>query len=85
MWDLVDVIDEHDALTPEFLDDKAVVHDLVVAVDRRLEHAHHPRERLDGHLHTRAEAARLREENELDVARLWFARLLSGRCHSRPG
>ena len=83
--DLVDVVHEHDALTAEFLDDEAVVDDLVVAVDGRLEHAHHPRQSLDGHLHARAEAARLCEQDELDVAGLVFGELISSRGHSRPG
>ena len=82
--DLVDIVDEHDALAPEFLDDQAVVHDLVVAVDGRLEDADHPRERLDGHLNPGTEASRLREQDELDVAGL-PERLLSSRRHGRPG
>jgi len=47
-------------LAPEFLDDEPVVNNLVVAVDGRLEDAHHPRERLDGHLDPGTEASRLR-------------------------
>ena len=83
--DLVDVVDEHDALAPELLDDQAVVDDLVVAVDGRLEDADHPCERLDGHLDAGTEASRLREQDEVDAAGLRLARLLSSRCHGRPG
>jgi hypothetical protein len=80
-----DIVYEHDALAPELLYHQAVVHDLVVAVDRRLEDAHHPRERLDSHLDPGAEASRLGEQDELDVAGLRLDELLSSRCHGRPG
>ena len=56
---LGDVVDEDHAECGEALHHHAVVDDLVVAVDRRLEDAHHPGERLDRHLHSGAEASRL--------------------------
>ena len=49
------VVDEHHAQVLEALDHPLVVHDLVVAVDGRLEGPHHPRQRLDGHLDAGAE------------------------------
>ena len=61
--DVVHVVDEDDPPGPELLDDVQVVDDLVVAVDGRLEDAHHPRERLDGHLHAGAEAPRSGQED----------------------
>ena len=63
---VVDVVDEDHALVAEPVDDELVVHDLVVAVDGRVEDAHHPRERLDGHLHAGAEAPWGREQHFLD-------------------
>ena len=83
--DLVDVVDEDDALTAELLDDEAVVDDLVVAVDGRLEDPNHPRQGLDGHLHAGAEAPRLGEQDAVDPARRSFERLISSRHHNRPG
>ena len=65
----VDVVDEDHALAAELLDDEAVVDDLVVAVDGRLEDADHPGERLDRHLDAGAEAPRLGEQDVLDPAR----------------
>ena len=50
-----DVVDEHDALLLEPVDDDLVVDDLVVAVDGRFEGAHHPCQCLDRHLDTGAE------------------------------
>jgi len=64
---LGDVIDEHDAELAESVDHDLVVDDLVVAVHRRIEAAHHPRERLDGHLHSGAEATGRSQENPIDV------------------
>ncbi len=63
--DVVDVVDEHHAELAEAVDHQPVVHDLVVAVDRRLEHPHHPREGLDRHLHAGAEPAGLGEQDLL--------------------
>ena len=63
---LRDVVDEHDAEPAEPVDHELVVDDLVVAVDGRVEDAHHPRERLDGHLHAGAEAPWGREQHFLD-------------------
>ncbi len=60
-----DVVDEDHALIAETIDDEPVVHDLVVAVHRRLESPHHPGERLDGHLDAGAESARLGEQHLL--------------------
>ena len=54
---VVDVVHEDHAQLLEALDDEPVVDDLVVAVDGRLEDAHHPRQRLDRHLDAGAEAA----------------------------
>ena len=50
----------------EALDHDPVVDDLVVAVDGRLEGPHHPGQRLDGHLHAGAEAARGSEQDLVD-------------------
>jgi hypothetical protein len=61
-----DVVDEHDAELTEAVDHQAVVDDLVVAVHRRLERPDHPRQRLDRHLHTGAEAARRSEQDLVD-------------------
>ena len=58
-----DVVDEDHALLDEPVDDDLVVDDLVVAVDGRLEGAHHPRQRLDRHLHAGAEATWLGQEH----------------------
>ena len=63
----VDVVDEHHAEVAETLDDEPVVHDLVVAVHGRLEDPHHPRQRLDRHLHAGAEAAGLGEQHLIDA------------------
>ncbi len=65
-----DVVDEDHALFAEAFDDEAVVHDLVVAVHRRFERAHHPGERLDRHLDPGAESAGFGEEHLLDRHRL---------------
>ena len=63
---VADVVDEDDALVDvNSLDDQAVVDDLVVAVDGRLEDPHHPGEGLDRHLDTGAEAPRLGEQDFL--------------------
>ena len=64
--DVGDVVDEHHALALEALDDQAVVDDLVVAVDGRLERADHPHQRLDGHLDAGAEPSRLGQEHLFD-------------------
>ena len=64
--DVGDVVDEHDALALEALDDQLVVDDLVVAVHRRLEGPDHPGERLDRHLHAGAETPRLGEQHLFD-------------------
>ena len=62
-----DVIDEHDPERLEPVDHELVVDDFVVAVDGRLEGAHHPRERLDRHLYPGAEPARRGEQHEVDL------------------
>ena len=54
--DLVDRVDEDDALLFEPAHDLLVVHDLVIAVHGRREGPHHRRQRLDRHLDTRAES-----------------------------
>ncbi len=64
-----DVVDEHHPLALEAIDDEPVVHDLVVAVDRRFEAPDHPGQRLDRHLDTGAEAPRLGEEHAIDSHR----------------
>ena len=81
--DLVDVVDEHDALAAELLDDQTVVDDLVVAVHGRLEDAHHPRQRLDRHLDAGAEATWLGEQDPFDPPRPASGRLISSRVHRR--
>ena len=60
---LVDRVNEDDALFHETIDDDLVVHDLVVAVHGFVEGAHHPCERLDGHLDTGAETPRRRKQH----------------------
>ena len=64
--DVVDVVDEDHAEAAEPVDHEAVVDDLVVAVDGRLEDPDHPRERLDRHLDPGTEAARLGEQHAFD-------------------
>ena len=64
-----DVVDEDHAQRLEAIDHHLVVDDLVVAVDGRLEGPHHPRQRLDRHLHAGTEAARRRQEHLVDLAR----------------
>ena len=76
---VVDVVDEHHPELPEPVDDEPVVHDLVVAVDGRFEHPHHPRQRLDRHLDPGAEPPRLGEEDLLDGHAIEG----SGRAHAR--
>ena len=68
---LGDVVDEDHTLVLEPLDHEPVVHDLVVAVDGRLERADHPCEGLDRHLHARAEAPGFGEQHLLDSALDW--------------
>ena len=60
------VVDEHDTLLTEAVDDDPVVDDLVVAVHGRFEGTNHPREGLDRHLHAGTEAARFGQEDLLD-------------------
>jgi len=67
---LGDVVDEDHALALEALDDELVVDDLVVAVHRRLERPHHPRQRLDRHLDPRAEPPWLCEQDALNAGGL---------------
>jgi hypothetical protein len=62
-----DVVDEHHPEGLEPVDDDLVVDDLVVAVDRRVERAHHPREGLDRHLDAGAEAPGGGEQHAVDV------------------
>jgi hypothetical protein len=62
-----DVVDEDHTLLDESIDDDLVVDDLVVAVHRWLEGAHHPRQRLDGHLHTCAEPTWLGQQDPIDI------------------
>ena len=50
----------------EAVDDQLVVDDLVVAVHGRLEGPHHPRQRLDRHLHAGAEAPGRGEQHPVD-------------------
>src|SRR5207248_6447228 len=58
---------EDHAEVAEAIDDQPVVHDLVVAVHRRVEDAHHPGQSLDGHLHARTEAPGRGQEDPLDL------------------
>ena len=67
---LADVVDEHDAKAAKAVDHEPVVNDLVVAVDGRVEHAHHPTKRFDRHLDTGTEAARFGEQDAFH-ARGW--------------
>src|SRR5207302_650760 len=53
--DVVDAVDEDHAQVPEPVDHQPDVDDLVVAVDRRLEHPDHPGQDLDRHIHASAE------------------------------
>ena len=60
---LADVVDENDTGALECRNDRGVVDDLVIAVDRPLKHPHHPGEGLDGHLDAGTESARLGQES----------------------
>ena len=62
-----DVVDEDHPELAEAVDHDLVVDDLVVAVNGRFEHPHHPRQRLDRHLHAGAEAPRRGEQHLFDV------------------
>ena len=64
---LRDVVDEDHAEVLEAAHHALVVDDLVVAVDGRVEGAHHPRQCLDRHLHAGAEAARLGQQHPFHV------------------
>ena len=64
---VVDVVDEDHPLGAESVHHVPVVHDLVVAVDGRLEDTHHPGQRLDGLLHPGTEAPGLGQEDPLHV------------------
>ena len=64
--DVGHVVDEHDPLVAEALDDMAVVHDLVVAVHRRLEDPDHPGQGLDRLLDAGAEAPWLGQHHSVD-------------------
>ena len=57
------VVDERHAAFAEMLDDKLVVDDLVVDIDRRLERRQCEIERLDRHVDARAETPRTGYEN----------------------
>lgn len=59
------VIDEDHTLLLEALHHAGVVHDLVVAVHGSLMGTDQPGQRLDGHLHTCAEAARRGQQHRL--------------------
>ena len=59
----VEVLDEDCPLGAQPVDHVLVVDDLVVAVDGRLEGAHHPRQRLDRHLDAGTEPAGLDEKD----------------------
>ena len=60
---LVDAVDEDDTLLLEAANDLLVVHDLVVAVHRRRERAHHGGQRLDRHLYACAEPSGRCQQN----------------------
>ena len=60
------VVDEDHPLVAEALDDVAVVHDLVVAVHRRLEDPDHPGQGLDRLLDAGAEPPRLGQHHSVD-------------------
>ncbi len=62
---LAHIVDEDHAESGEPIDDQLVVDDLVVAVHRRLEGPHHPRECLDRHLDPGAEASGRGEEHAI--------------------
>ena len=60
---VVHVVDEHHAELAEAVDHEPVVDDLVVAVHRRLEDPHHPRQGLDRHLDAGTEPPWLGEQH----------------------
>ena len=60
------VVDEDDPLVAEAVHDMAVVHDLVVAVDGRLEDPHHPGQGLDRLLDAGAEPPWLGQHHSID-------------------
>ena len=60
------VVDEDDPLLAEAVDDVPVVHDLVVAVDRRLEDPDHPGQGLDRLLDAGAEPPWLGQHHSVD-------------------
>ena len=66
LGDVGDVVDEDHALGAEALDHVPVVHDLVVAVDGRLEDPHHPGQGLDRLFDPGAEASGLGKHDAVD-------------------
>lgn len=60
------IVHEDDPLVPELLDHMSIVDDLVIAVDRRLEHTDHPGKGFDGLLDAGAEATRFGQKYSLD-------------------
>ena len=78
------MIDEDDAEVLEPLDDPLVVDDLVVAVHRRVEGAHHPGQCLDGHLDPGAESSGCGQQHPLDTG-IALPVLVSGRRRLHGG
>ena len=83
--DVGDVVHEHHPQPLEALHDELVVHDLVVAVHRRLERPDHPGERLDGHLDAGAEPTWLGEQDAVDTHGLLHASDPPNRGPRYPG
>ena len=77
-----DVINEDDALGLKLVDDKAIVHNLVVAVNRCGEDAYHPRKGLNGLFHASAETSRFSEDDSFDVHKPTLSATL-GKVHCR--
>ena len=65
--DIGNVVDKHHALGFKLLDNELVVHDLVVAVHRSREAAHHEGQRLDSHLDASAKTTRLGEQHSINI------------------
>ena len=66
---LGDVVHEHHAHLAKAVHYRLVVHDLVIAVHRRLVHTHHPGQGLDGHLDPGAESPGSHQQHTVHVHR----------------
>src|SRR5262245_21989145 len=62
-WDLVNRVHKHNALRSKAFDDRPVVDDFVVDVERRAERGQRGVEGVDGHVHAGAETTRTRQND----------------------